>query len=45
MIKCVRKRDGRVVPYDREKIAVAIFKALQSTGQGKKGKAEEFHPF
>ena len=40
-IKSVRKRDGRVVPYDREKIAFAIFKALQSTGQGKKEKADE----
>ncbi len=41
VIKSVRKRDGRVVPYDREKIAVAIFKALQSTGEGTKEKADE----
>ena len=41
VIKSVRKRDGRVVSYDREKIAVAIFKALQSTGEGTKEKADE----
>ncbi|MCM8762283.1 MAG: ATP cone domain-containing protein, partial [Candidatus Omnitrophica bacterium] len=28
----VRKRDGRVVPFDKQKIADAIFKAAQSVG-------------
>jgi ribonucleoside-diphosphate reductase alpha chain len=31
-IKNVRKRDGRTVPFDQEKIAQAIFKAAQSIG-------------
>ena len=29
----VRKRDGRIVPFDRERIADAIFKAAQAVGQ------------
>jgi len=29
----IRKRDGRIVPFDREKIANAIFKAAQAVGQ------------
>ena len=32
MIATIRKRDGREVPFDREKIAEAIFKAAQATG-------------
>ncbi|MBC7234863.1 MAG: ribonucleoside triphosphate reductase [Chloroflexi bacterium] len=32
MVKFVRKRDGRVVPFDQEKITNAIFKAAQSVG-------------
>ena len=28
----VRKRDGRIVPFDRTKIADAIFKAAQAVG-------------
>lgn len=31
-IKFVRKRDGRIVPFDKSKIADAIFKAAQSVG-------------
>jgi len=31
-LECVRKRDGRTVPFDRQKIADAIFKAAQSVG-------------
>jgi len=31
-IQQVRKRDGRIVPFDRVKIADAIFKAAQSVG-------------
>lgn len=31
-IKSVQKRDGRVVPFDKSKIADAIFKAAQSVG-------------
>ncbi len=29
----VRKRDGRIVPFDRERIINAIFKAAQAVGQ------------
>ena len=29
----VRKRDGRIVPFDRERITNAIFKAAQAVGQ------------
>lgn len=32
MIKEIIKRDGRKVPFNREKIAIAIFKAAQSLG-------------
>ena len=31
-VKIVRKRDGRLVPFDQEKITNAIFKAAQSVG-------------
>ena len=31
-IKTVTKRDGRIVPFDEEKIATAIYKAAQSVG-------------
>ena len=33
MIRFVRKRDGRVVPFDPAKITLAITKALQETGE------------
>ena len=32
MIQTVRKRDGKLLPYDNEKIAQAIFKAAESVG-------------
>jgi len=31
-LKFIRKRDGRIVPFDQEKITNAIFKAAQSVG-------------
>ena len=34
MIKSIKKRDGRVVLYDEEKIANAILKAMQASGEG-----------
>jgi ribonucleoside-triphosphate reductase (formate) len=37
----VRKRDGRVVPFEKGKIVVAIYKALQSTGQDDRLLAQE----
>ena len=30
MIECIRKRDGRLVPFEVNKIAGAIFKAFQA---------------
>ena len=33
MFQFIRKRDGREVPYDIEKIAVAINKAMQASGR------------
>jgi ribonucleoside-diphosphate reductase alpha chain len=32
-IKKIKKRDGRIMPFDREKIAVAIYKASASVGE------------
>ena len=32
MIGCVKKRDGRIVPFDQERITEAIFKAAQAVG-------------
>ena len=40
-IKFVKKRDGRIVPFDKEKIAEAIFKAAQSVGGENKYLAED----
>lgn len=37
----VRKRDGRLVPYDRRKIADAIFRAAQSVGGSDRFLAEQ----
>ena len=34
MIHSITKRDGRVVLYDQNKIAAAILKALEATGEG-----------
>jgi ribonucleoside-triphosphate reductase len=39
-IKEIRKRDGRVVPFDREKITNAIWAAAQAVGGKDKKKAE-----
>jgi len=40
-IKYVQKRDGRLVPFDRQKIADAIFKAAQAVGGDDRVLAEE----
>ncbi len=32
MISTIRKRDGKLVPYDNYKIANAIFKAAEAVG-------------
>jgi len=37
--RLVRKRDGRLVPFDREKITNAIFKAAQSVGGNDRDRA------
>mgnify|MGYP001120136825 CR=1 FL=1 len=34
VIKQVKKRDGRVVDFDQQKITNAIYKAMQATGEG-----------
>jgi ribonucleoside-triphosphate reductase len=34
MIKSIQKRDGRVVLYDERKIAAAILKAMEASGEG-----------
>ena len=34
MIQSIIKRDGRVVLYDQNKIAGAILKALEASGEG-----------
>ena len=31
-LKSIRKRDGRVVPFEKEKIVNAIYKAAQAVG-------------
>jgi len=41
MIRYVRKRDGRIVPYDERKVADAIFKAAASVGGHDRELAEE----
>ncbi|MDK2784893.1 MAG: hypothetical protein PWQ41_1323 [Bacillota bacterium] len=41
MLEKIRKRDGRLVPYDRSKIATAIFKAAQAVGGGDRERAEK----
>ena len=40
-IQWVTKRDGRVVPFRQEKIAAAIFHAMESTGDGSRFVADE----
>ncbi len=39
-LRRVIKRDGNVVPYDRERIATAVLKALVSVGRGDRGLAD-----
>ena len=34
MIQMIVKRDGRIVPYDREKIALAVLSAMKASGEG-----------
>ena len=34
MIQSIIKRDGRIVLYDQNKIAAAILKALEASGEG-----------
>ncbi len=41
LIKDVKKRDGTLVSFDREKITSAIFKAAQSVGGKDRGEAEK----
>lgn len=41
MIKSIRKRDGRVVDFQPEKIAVAIGKAFKAVGREDAGKSSE----
>ncbi|MDA1195984.1 MAG: ATP cone domain-containing protein, partial [Planctomycetota bacterium] len=40
-IRQVRKRDGRLVPFDRDKVAEAIFRAAQAVGGADRFLAEE----
>ncbi len=40
-IKLVQKRDGRIMPFDKEKIVFAVFKALRATGNPNRYLAEE----
>ncbi len=39
--KSIRKRDGRIVEFDANKITFAIFKALRATGKTDRNLAEE----
>src|SRR3989338_11528916 len=32
--KSVRKRDGRIVPFDESRIQNAVYRAMQATGEG-----------
>jgi len=41
VIKQIRKRDGRLVPFDQEKITNAIFKAAQAVGGSDKKLSEK----
>ncbi|MEM4726423.1 MAG: ATP cone domain-containing protein, partial [Nitrososphaerales archaeon] len=40
-LSTVRKRDGRIVPFDRLKIANAIYKAAKSVNEGDLNVADE----
>jgi len=41
MIKRIRKRDGRIVPFEKEKITIAIFKAARAVGGSDRERARE----
>jgi len=41
MIKKIRKRDGRIVPFNPEKITNAVWKAMQAVGEKDFSKAEK----
>lgn len=41
VLSSVRKRDGRIVPFDRSKIVNAIYKAAKSVNEGDLNTAEE----
>jgi len=40
-VKLIRKRDGRIVKFDKNKIVKAVYKALTVTGEGNKRNAQE----
>jgi len=40
-VKLVRKRDGRIVKFDKSKIVKVIYKAFKVTGEGSKRNAQE----
>ncbi len=39
-IEKIRKRDGRIVPFDKRKIVTAVLKAMKAVGEGNKKAAE-----
>ena len=39
MIPQIEKRDGRLLPFDFDKIAMAIWKAMSATGEGRQDDA------
>ena len=40
-VKRVQKRDGRIVPFEAEKITFAVFKALRAIGHPDRKLAQE----
>ena len=40
-VKLVRKRDGRIVKFDKKKIVSVVYKAFEATGEGSKHNAQE----
>jgi len=45
MPSIIKKRDGRIVPFDKDKIVNALEKAFQTTKEGKKRSAREVTEF
>ncbi len=41
LVEKIRKRDGRIVPFEQEKITIAIWKAAQAVGGTDKERAKE----